>query len=117
MAERLEKENWRRIAQCAEGISLRGVVAGWPTDQIQAEILRAAPKLHPLEARRHAMDWSRQHVVDGIALIMEVTGQACALRETDVLDWERKGRIPYGYIDHLSRLFHSSAADLGYPEF
>jgi len=39
------------------------------------------------------------------------------LRETDVLDWERKGSVPYDYLAYLSQLFHCSAADLGYPEF
>jgi len=117
MAERLEKGEWRRITKCAEGIYLRGVVAGWTPDQIQAEILRAAPMMKRLEARRHAMDWSRQRVVKGIALIMEANGQHCPLRETDVFDWERKGRVPYEYIDYLSQLFRCSAVDLGYPEF
>ena len=117
MAEHLEKGEWRRITKCAEGIYLRGVVAGWTPDQIQAEILRAAPMMKRLEARRHAMDWSRQRVVKGIALIMEANGQYCPLRETDVFDWERKGRVPYEYIDYLSQLFRCSAADLGYSEF
>jgi len=117
MAERLEKGEWRRITKCAEGIYLRGVIAGWTPDQIQAEILRVAPMMKRLEARRHAMDWPRQRVVNGIALLMETNGQHCPLRETDVFDWERKGRIPYDYIAYLSQLFHCNAADLGYPGF
>jgi len=117
MAERLEKGAWQRMAKCAEDIYMRGVVTGWSTGQIQAEILRAAPKMKPLEARRHAMHWPRQRVVNGIALLMEATGQHCSLRETDVLDWERKGRVPYDYIDYLTQLFRCNAADLGYPEF
>ncbi len=97
---------------------VRCTLKGLDTDQIQAEIRRAYPQMHPLEARRHALNWSRQQFLEAMALVLrERDGSYSPLRETDVFEWERKGRVPLQYVDALCQMLRCSAADIGFPEY
>jgi len=103
----------------AEDVYLRSVLAGRTTDQIQAEIRQAVPKLHALEARRIAMGWTRKQVLTAATIALrDDQGLRLSLRESDLYDYERKERAPgREYVDLLCRVFRCSAADIGYPEF
>ncbi|HEX9342465.1 MAG TPA: hypothetical protein VF995_02460 [Actinomycetota bacterium] len=97
---------------------IRCAVNGLDPDQIQAEIRRAHPRIHPLEARRRAINWSRQQFMDAIAVVLwERDGVPSPLRDPDVFEWERKGRVPLQYIDVICRVLRCSAADIGFPEY
>jgi tetratricopeptide (TPR) repeat protein len=118
MAGSRDRDDGQSVTAGASQLYVRCVLAGMDTDQIQAELLRAYPRMHPLEARRHALNWSRRQLLQAVAQVLrEREGTVSPLRDADLFEWERKGRVPLQYIDALCRALRCSAADIGFREY
>jgi len=113
-----DRDSGHMVNAAISKLYIRCTLKGMDPGQIQAEIRHAYPRMHPLEARRRASNWSRQQFMDAIGVVLwEREGAYSPLRDTDVFEWERKGRVPLQYIDAICRVLRCSATDIGFPEY